>query len=118
MLQIINPKIIFTIPPASSIHILFGMLFLLYALSSSTGSSSPSIFTNPPIGINFSSYEVSFPCFFQIVGPNPIANCFILTLNNFATRKWPSSCINIKKPNKIAIFKNPIIIFSPFYYNN
>ena len=92
------------------------MLFLLYALSSSTGSSSPSMFTKPPIGISFSSYEVSLPCFFQIVGPKPIANCLIFTLNSFATRKCPNSCIKIKNPNKNAILIIPTIKVSPLFY--
>lgn len=76
--------------------------------------------TNPPKGNNLKAYLVSFPCFFHIVGPNPIANSLTLTLHNFATVKCPNSWIKIRNPNKIIIFiadnikvttLPPIIIF-------
>ena len=83
----ISAKIIFTTPPANTIAILLGIEALLKEPSFSERSSSPSILTNPPRGINLKAYFVSFPCFFHIVGPKPIANSFTLTLHNFATRK-------------------------------
>ena len=97
-------KTIFTIAPANTIAILFGILALEKEPSFSDCSSSPSILTNPPSGINRIAYLVSFPCFFHIVGPKPIANSFTFTLHNFATVKCPNSCINIKNPNKTIIF--------------
>ena len=90
------------------------MLVLLKEPSFSERSSSPSILTNPPKGINLSAYFVSFPCFFHIVGPKPIANSFTFTLHNFATIKCPPSCINIKKPNRIITFKAVIKILIKF----
>ena len=81
------PKTIFTVAPAATIAILFGILALLKARSSSDLVSSPSSLTNPPNGINLNSYFVSFPCFVQIFGPNPIANSCTFTLNNFAIKK-------------------------------
>lgn len=39
-----------------------------------------------------------------MVGPNPIANSFTFTLQNFATMKCPASWIRIRKPNKNMIF--------------
>ena len=74
------------------------------ALGSSDFCDSPSRFTKPPKGIKRKAYLVSLPCFFQIVGPNPIANSLTLTLHFFATRKCPPSCINIKNPSKNIIF--------------
>ena len=81
-------KIIFTNAPAATIAILLGMLAFV---NEPSFSASPSMFTNPPSGINLSSYFVSFPCFFHITGPKPIANSFTLTLQSFAIRKWPVS---------------------------
>ena len=109
-------KIIFTNAPAATIAILLGMLAFVNEPSFSDCSASPSMFTNPPSGINLSSYLVSFPCFFQITGPNPIANSFTLTLQSFAIRKWPVSWIAIRKPNKniilIALIKKLIKFLS------
>ena len=95
---------ILTVAPAITIAIFLGILALEKEPSFSDASSSPSILTNPPSGINLSAYLVSFPRFFNIVGPNPIANSFTFTLHNFATVKCPNSCIKIKKPNKTIIF--------------
>ena len=81
----------FTSPPAATIAILFGILALLKEPSFSERSSSPSIFTKPPSGISLNAYLVSFPCFFHIVGPNPIANSFTLILHSFAIKKCPPS---------------------------
>ena len=66
-------------------------------------------------GIRRIAYLVSFPCFFHIVGPNPIANSFTFTLHSFATIKCPASCISIKNPSKNIIFMADIIIvkFTP-----
>ena len=79
----------FTIAPADTIAILFGILALQKAPSSLERASSPSRFTKPPKGINLNAYLVSFPCLLKIVGPNPIANSFTFTLQSFATRKCP-----------------------------
>ena len=65
-------------------------------------------------GICLIAYLVSFPCFFHIVGPKPIANSFTFTLHNFATIKCPASCINIKNPSKNIIFIADIIIVNLF----
>lgn len=92
------------------------MLALLKEPSFSDLSSSPSILTNPPSGINLIAYLVTLPCFFQMVGPNPIANSFTFTLHNFATRKCPPSCMKTNKPSKkitlIALIKKDINIIS------
>ena len=77
----------FTVAPAATIAILFGILALEKEPSFSDCSSSPSILIKPPNGINLSAYLVSFPCFFHIVGPKPIANSFTLTLHNLAIVK-------------------------------
>ena len=110
-------NIIFTIPPAATIAILFGIDTLLNAPVSSERVSSPSILTKPPNGIKRKAYFVSFPCFENISGPNPIANWFTFTLQSLATRKWPPSCINIKKPSKNIIFIAEIIKFNKFPSN-
>ena len=59
--------------------------------------------------------------FFQIVGPNPIANSFTFILHAFATKKCPLSCINIKNPNRniifIALIKNETNLCLLFYEN-
>ena len=69
-----NPNTIFTIAPAATIAILFGILALLNAPVSSDASSSPSMLTNPPKGITLKAYLVSPFCFEISSGPNPIAN--------------------------------------------
>ena len=43
-----------------------------------------------------------------MVGPNPIANSFTVTLQSFATRKCPPSCIRIRNPNKKITFTTAI----------
>ena len=110
----------FTVPPASIIAILFGMLALLKEPSLSERSSSPSRFTKPPSGINLNTYFVFFPCFFHIIGPKPIENSLTATLHNLATKKCPASCIKIRKPNTNIIFKAFMIklinFLSPFLY--
>ena len=105
---VISAKIILTNPPAATTAILLGMLAMLKEPSSSERSSSPSIFTNPPKGISLIAYFVSFPCFFHIVGPKPIANSFTLILHNLATKKCPPSCISTKNPNINIILKTVI----------
>ena len=79
----ISANIIFTTPPANTTAI----PALLKDPVSSERSSSPIIFTNPPIGIRRNAYLVSFPCLLHIVGPKPIANSNTLILHNFATKK-------------------------------
>ena len=97
-------------PPAITIAILFKTLASLKEPSSVDFSSSPSILTNPPNGINLKAYLVTFPFLLNIVGPNPIANSLTFTLQIFATKKCPLSCINTKNPNKKIIFTAFIII--------
>lgn len=67
-------------------------------------------------------YFVSFPCFFNIVGPNPTENSFTFTLHSFATIKCPNSCIIIRNPNNIinliADIINVIKITSYININN
>ena len=48
-------------------------------------------------------YLVCFLCFDYNIFPKPNENSLTLTLKNFATKKCPASCINIKKPNKNMI---------------
>ena len=98
------PNKILTIAPAATIAILFGILASEKDPSVFFLSSSPSILQYPPSGIIRIEYLVSFPCLFQIVGPNPIENSFTFTLHAFATSKCPASCIVIKNPNKNIIF--------------
>ena len=105
----IKAKTIFTSPPAATIAILLGILALLKEPSFSERSSSPSILTNPPRGISLRAYLVCLPCFLHIVGPNPIANSFTLTLHNFATKKCPPSWIRTRKPSINIIFNIVII---------
>lgn len=68
-------------------------------------------------GNSLNAYFVSFPCFLQIVGPNPIANSFTFTWLSFATRKCPVSCIRMRNPNTnmilIATIKNDNNFYPP-----
>lgn len=99
-----------TVAPAATIAILFGILAFEKDPDSSDLSSSPSILQNPPNGIARMAYFVSFPWFFHITGPNPIANSFTFTLHSFATSKCPDSCISIRNPNKNIILSADIKI--------
>ena len=110
-----NPNIIFTTAPANTIANLLGILAFENEPSFSDLSSSPSILQNPPNGISLNVYFVSFPCFFHIIGPNPIENSFTFTLHFFATIICPASWIIINRPSNTIIFIAEIIIVIKFF---
>ena len=91
MLKRIIAKIKFIIAPATNIAALAYTDLLLKLLLSSDASSSPSIFTYPPIGKSRSVYFVSPRVKSTILGPIPIANSCTFTPTSFATPKCPSS---------------------------
>ena len=69
------------------------------ALPPSSGfSSSPIIFTYPPIGIRDRQYSVSLPRNRQSTGPKPTENRSTPTPQSRAMKKWPSSCTMMRMP--------------------
>ena len=77
----------------------------LAKLLGSEGSSSPTIFTNPPMGIRLMEYKVSPYLNPNNLGGKPKPNSVTLMSNFFAHTKWPSSWTKTKKPN-IGITNN------------
>ena len=97
-------KTTFINAPARITEILLRGDLLEKLLSSSTASSSPIIFTYPPIGRSLNEYWVSFPLCEKTSGPIPIENSSTLIPLTLAIIKCPSSCtITSKLKPKIAI---------------
>ena len=83
------PMIMFINAPAQVIIILCHTGLFVNAFSSCDSESSPSMLTKPPIGSARSEYFIpDFLDFFETsVGPMPIANSSMVTLNSLAMVK-------------------------------
>ena len=104
--------------PDKTINILFQTDCLQKDLFSSSGDNSslpdsPRSLTNPPKGIQESTYSVS-PIFRpKIFGPKPRENFKTPTPEILAARKWPNSWTKIRIPSK-TIKEIKVITISSF----